>query len=172
MRDLVARLDQWRPSTLLWLSAAIALLMLIAHVGAAVVQVSQTGGTHADVISFLGVDDLAAVAILVTAVIGLLSTDLRWTALRMQTLVLLALAANWIYWAVSLAVGELTDGGFVWNPLLFAFGCAYPVYLLRRAFLANSLSSSWALNYAHVLTAIACLVMSGPIVYKAMTGIA
>lgn len=166
MRKFLERLDQWKPTTMLKINMGISAFILIAHIGGAFAYLAETEEPKPGIFSLLGTDDLIASLLLITAIIALVKTDILWSTLRIHTIALLVLTVTWIYWGITLAFGNIPEGNFVWNPILFAFLCAYPVYLLRRTFLASNLSKSWVTNYAHVLIAGGSLVLSGIIIYR------
>lgn len=166
MNKYLERLDQWKPKTMLKINMSISAFILIAHIGGAFAYLSESEEPKLSIFSFLGTDDLMAILLLITAIVALIKSDKIWGALRLHTIVLLILAVTWVYWGITLAFGKLPEGNFVWNPILFAFLCGYPVYLLRRTYLERNLSRSWVINYSHVLTAGGSLVLSGIIIYR------
>lgn len=167
MQNLVARWDQWKVTSLLKINMAIAFLILLSHVGGALVYISKSAEPKPSLLSFASWDDLVAVLLLVSGIAGLVNAQLQSRVLRLHAIVLSLLAVGWIYWGFALAIGGLPPATkFVWNPIFFAFLCAWPVYLLRRTFLASRLSSSVALNYSHVLVAGGTLLLSAAIMYR------
>ena len=169
MRSLIARWDQWKPTSMLKINLGISAFILVGHIGGAFAFIAEAAEPKPTFWSFLGVDDAVAIVVLVSAVAALAKSEFQWQALRIHAIVLSCLAVGWLVWAFTLAVGKLPHGNFVWNPILFAFLCAYPVYLIRRTYLADALvTSAWA-RYAHVLVAAASMIPSGIIIYKAMS---
>jgi len=167
MHDLVARWDQWKVANLLKVNLAIAFLILLSHIGGALVYISKSEEPKPSILSFASWDDLVAVLLLISAIAALVNAQLQSRVLRIHAIVLSLFALGWIYWGFALAIGGLPQAtNFVWNPIFFAFLCAWPVYLLRRTFLADRLSSSFALNYSHVLVAGGTLLLSAAIMYR------
>jgi hypothetical protein len=116
--------------------------------------------------SFLGFEDAVAVVILASVIVAMLNAQILWRTLRIHAVALSCLALGWFMWAITLAAGELPQEGLVWNPVLFAFLCAYPVYLIRRTYLADVLTTSMSARYAHVVVATASLMLSSIILFK------
>jgi len=166
MAGFVERIDKWKPSTMLKINMGIAFFILLAHIGGALILISESQEPKPSLLSLLYLDDFVAFLIFITSVLGLIKKQITWGILRLHAIILLLLALGWIYWSITLAIGDPPTGNFVWNPILFAFLCAYPVYLLRRTYLASYISKSWFLNYSHVLIAMGSLVISGVIIYK------
>ena len=166
MTRFVDRIDEWKPSTMLKINMGIAFFILLAHIGGALILISESQEPKPSLLSLLYLDDLVAFLIFATSLVGLIKKQTTWGILHVHTIILLLLAIGWIYWSFTLAIGGPPKGNFVWNPILFAFLCAYPIYLLRRTFLASYISKSWFLNYSHVLIAMGSLVVSGLIIYK------
>lgn len=168
MTSLIARWDQWKPTSLLRINLGIAAFILVAHIGGTLAYIAEAKEPKPQFFSLLGLDDLVAALILVSGVAALIKAQYRQPALRVHTIVLSLLAMWWVVWGFSLAFGELPKGNFAWNPLLFAFLCAYPVYLIRRTYLAHMLASSPLVNYAHVIVAGGSLILSAFIMQKVM----
>lgn len=167
MTGLVEKMDKWKYSTMLKINIGIAAFILIAHIGSALFTISESQEPKPNIFQFLHFDDYVAFFILISALLALLKSTASQVILRIHTILILILAIDWLFMGISFAIGEIPEGNFAWNPILFAFLCAYPVYLIRRVFLSHKLADSKVLYNSHIITALGSLVISGLIIYKA-----
>ena len=134
--DAVTKLNRIGPVALLWVNAAIALLVAVAHTGfLLLVRAGKASPEMAADADLTYITIPLAIAILATAIAALIKASLRWPTLKVQALVLVLGALFMTYDGIRVAISGIPPGvNFVWNPLLFAFAVAYPVHLLQRAF--------------------------------------
>jgi hypothetical protein len=168
LSQIVDALDRVSPSWLLALNGVLALLVLVAHGGwLLLVHTGKGAATAPDVgIAYVSIP-LAALALLL-AVAGVALPSARVWALRAQAVLLLLLLLYLLQFAWSvIADGAPVDGRFSWNPVLFAFVVAYPVYLARRVLFPTVAASQGVLRYSHVIALFVSVVISALVLYRA-----
>jgi len=161
--DALTKLNGIGPAVLLWTNAVIALLVGISHVGfLLVIRAGKTPPGVAEDVGFTYITIPAAVVVLVTAIVALVKSPLRWPVLKFQSAVLVLGALVAAYFGVRVAILGIPSGtNLVWNPVFFAFVVAYPVYLLQRSFARDGApvnavalqSPLWALGVSIAISA-------------------
>jgi hypothetical protein len=160
---VVERLDQIKPAWLLLPNGFIALSVLLAHGGALLlVRLGKIPGRD-----FGGALDSAYFPVPVAAAF-FVATLLAWAwppsrtwVLRLQAVALICLAIDVLYFAVDVVTNGLAPSqNFTWNPVLFAFVLAYPLYLARRTLLPPVSLQNLVLRYAHVWAVIVSIPIS------------
>jgi len=107
--------------------------------------------------------DVLAVVVFVGCLVTFWKADRIQRVLRLQSVLLSVIAAGLFVWGVEVAIRGIPEGNFTFNRILYAFLCAYPVYLLRRFAYSDRLSESWFLIYSHVFAAGAALLIGAVI---------
>lgn len=132
MRTFLAKVDSVPERVLLWINAALACLIGLAHGGAlAITYAKPTPGAE-------GIRQLASVSlpvaalIALTAAVALVRPDLRRAALAAHGWVLVAAGVGTLIWAVDLLVQGLPEGNFSWSPGLMSVLVCYSVFVASR----------------------------------------
>ena len=166
--NALERLDRTKASTLLWINGAVAAFVVLAHGGAILINRLGKSPAIADQIPTLYLSVSAATFGLLLSLIGLIVSGSRTTVLKVQTLLLLALAVGMIYFAIDvIAFGPAPNINFSWNPLLFAFVIAYPTYMAQRTLIQLSDSNSESWRFAPVWAAAGSFVVSALVIWRA-----
>jgi hypothetical protein len=143
------RLDRINPLVLLWINAAIASLVALAHGGALLLVRLGKAAEFADEIYTAYLSVPTALFALLISIVAIVKPQNRVWVLRVHTVLLTALAIGMIYFAVDVVVrGVPPTTKFSWNPVLFAFLLAYPVYLAIRMFAPDGVRQSSGLRFA------------------------
>jgi hypothetical protein len=155
------RLDRVNPVVLLWINAAIASLVALAHGGALLLVRLGKAPEIADEIYTAYLSVPVALLALLISIIALVKPENRVWVLRVHAVLLVALAIGMIYFAVDVVVrGVPPTTNFSWNPVLFAFLLAYPVYLAVRVFAPDGLRQSFGLRFAPAWAIAVSIVLS------------
>jgi len=138
---------------------AVAVLVLIAHGGVAIFGKSVPWALYVTI--------PAAVFLLSISVYALMRPVYLEKALKVQTGLLIAGWIGALYWSLSLAFYGVSSEvqRLSWNPILFAFVCAYPVYLVRRTYFRDTVMP-FSLRYSHVVAAVLSFAVSGLVLYR------
>lgn len=161
---LLARLDRISPTKLRTTNLLISLFVLLPHIAAYFLAKPGeiTGGPF--FWSSIAVLDAIAVFVLIGCLTTYRDASRIPAVLKAQSVALSVLVIPLLLWGLGYAVLGTPAGNFSFNPILYAFLCAYPIYLLRRFVLDEHLSSSWVLGHAHVITAMLALIIGAVIV--------
>jgi len=163
----VAKWDNVSFTVLLWINAAIAALALLANGSVILMHYLSKAPELADHVSNSYVPTFAGLFGLLLSLLGLLVPSARAMALKAQTGLLLSLAAGALYFAYDVIVyGVALGKSFHWDPVMFAFVLAYPVYVARRTLLPQSALQIPFIRYAHVLAIAASIVISAGILWR------
>lgn len=168
LNRIVDALDRISPPWLLTTNALISLFVLVAHSGwLLLVRAGKGAATQSDIGLVYFTIPLAAVG-LVLALLGLVLPATRVWALRAQALLLLFLVLFMLQFAWRVVEGSTPEGGrFAWDPILFAFLCAYPVYLARRTIFPSAAASQIVPRYSHLLAFVASFIVSALVISHA-----
>ena len=168
LNRIVDALDRISPRWLLAINALISLFVLVAHSGwLLLVRAGKGAGTQSDISLVYLTIPLAAVG-LVLALVGFALPATRVWVLRAQALLLLFLAMFILQFAWRVVEGGAPEGGrFAWDPILFAFLCAYPVYLARRTLFPSAAASQIVPRYSHLFAFAASFIVSALVIYHA-----
>ena len=110
---------------------------------------------------------LAALALLLAAA-GVALPSMREWALRAQAVFFLLLLIYLLQFAWSVIVNAApVDGRYAWNPVLFAFVVAYPVYLARRVLFPTAAATQVVARYSHLIALFVSVVISALVLYRA-----
>lgn len=164
MPEFLARLDRIAPAKLRTTNLLFSLFVLMSHFLA--YFLAKPGEIEGGVRFWAAMAalDVMAVVVLVSCLLTFWKPEMIQRVLRLQSILLSIMAVGFFVWGVEIAYKGLPEGNFAFNPLLYIFLCAYPVYLLRRFVYSERLSESWFLNYSHVLVAGAALLV-GAIIF-------
>ena len=164
MPEFLARLDRIAPTKLRTTNLLISLFVLVSHILA--YFLAKPGEIDGGVRFWtaMAVLELVAVIVFVSCLVTYWNAESIQRVLRIQSIVLSAMAAGLFVWGVVIAIQGVPEGNFAFNPILYVFLCAYPIYLLRRFVYPERLSESWFLNYSHVFAAGAALLV-GAIIF-------
>ena len=168
LNRIVDALDRISPRWLLAINALISLFVLVAHGGwLLLVRAGKGAATQSDIGLVYVTIPLAAIG-LVLALVGFGSVTARIWVLRAQALLLLLLVLFMLQFAWRVVQGGALEGGrFAWNPILFAFLCAYPVYLARRTLFPSAAASQIVPRYSHLIAFGASFIVSALVIYHA-----
>ena len=159
MPEYLARLDSISPEKLRTTNLFISLFVLLPHIAAYfIAKPGEITGGPLFRVSMAALDVLA-VFVLVGCLLTYKHSGKIQSVLKAQSLVLSVIVVPLLAWGLGIAFIGIPEGNFAFNPVLFAFLCAYPIYLLRRFVFAHRLSASWYLNYAHVIVATVAIVI-------------
>ena len=155
-RYLSERIDGWDaiPSRrLIWINLLVAVFVLVAHGGAAIV------GKTIPVALYVTIP--ASALLLSLSIYALLLPERQQQLLRVQSGLLMAGWVGMLFFALDLAFNGISGDvkRVSWNPILFVLVCAYPVYLVRRAYFHAGGMPLW-LRYAHIVAAVLSVVIS------------
>ncbi|MFO1304955.1 MAG: hypothetical protein U1F54_14565 [Burkholderiales bacterium] len=162
----VDRLDAISFSRLLIPNGAIAIFVFLAHGGW--LLLARAGKAPAGDLRWVPyVSVPIALVFIALTLVAAFYPNTRERVLRIQALGLGCLAALCLLFAlVVLAVGPGTEQ-FVWNPVLFAFLLAYPVYQVRRVLVPPTALRKPLLRYAHIIAAALGLLLSMAVMWRA-----
>ena len=163
MPEFLARLDRASPTRLRTINLLISLFVLVPHILA--YFLAKPGEIEGGVRFWTAMAalDVLAVIVLVSCLVTFWKPENIQRVLRLQSILLSVMAAGLFVWGVEIAIQGIPEGNFAFNPILYVFLCAYPVYLLRRFAYSERLSESWFLNHSHVLAAGAALLIGAAI---------
>jgi hypothetical protein len=160
------RLDSIGLSRLLVPNGILAIFVLLAHGGwLLLARAGKAPAGPLDWVPYLSVP-IAAVFV-VLSVVAAIWPGTRTRVLKLQTFGLACLAAFLLLFALDIMSAGPRTERFAWNPVLFAFLLAYPVYLIRRVFVAPSALKQPFLRYAHVIASVFALVVSAAVMWRA-----
>jgi hypothetical protein len=165
---IVDALDRVPPLWLLAVNAFIALFVLSAHGGwLLLIRAGKGTATEADVGLVYVTIPVAAVALLLALGAFAIPSTRLWV-LRAQAVLLLGfvLFLLQVAWSI-IAHGIPASGRFAWNPALFAFLLAYPVYLARRTLFPSAAATQLVPRYSHIIALLASLLISVFVIYRA-----
>lgn len=108
-----------------------------------------------------------AVLVVALSSIAIVRRNLEMTILKLQTIFLLAVLMALLWFTFDFTLNGLPEGAkrVAWNPILFAFVCAYPVYLARRMFF-DLTSAGAAVRYAHLGAILFSIFVSAFVMYR------
>jgi len=162
--ETMAKLNGISVVALLWVNAVIAMFAIVANTGfALVVKFGKTPPEIADHVGDAYVSIVQAVLFLATAIAALVKPSFRGPVLKLHSVLLLAAATLTTYYGLEVAIFGVPRGvNFVWNPVIFAFFVAYPIYLAQRSFArpeapVNAVAVQaplWAIGGSIVLSAV------------------
>ena len=163
MPEFLARLDRIAPAKLRTTNLLISLFVLVPHVFA--YFLAKPGEIEGGVRFWaaMAMLDVLAVIVFVGCVVTFWKAESIQRVLRLQSILLSVMAAGFFVWGIEVALQGIPEGNFAFNPVLYVFLCAYPVYLLRRFAYSERLSESLFLNYSHVFAAGAALLIGAVI---------
>ena len=163
----VERMDRIQAPVLLWINAALAAFVAIAHGGAVLVNRFGKAPEISDAIPKLYVSTSLALLGLALSVVGLMVPRARTATLRVQAILLLVFALGMVYFAVDLIFSAPPPSEkFAWNPVLFAFVVAYPIYLARRVLLTPNMSASRTWLFAPVWGVLVSALLSAVVIWR------
>jgi hypothetical protein len=163
----VEKLDKIAVRRLLWTNLVIAALVLVAHGGALAIARTGKAPEIATAPESLYLSIALALAALMAAVLALARPAKSPSVMKLHAVWLLLLLIGIIWTAIDIMLKGVPKGAtFTWNPVLFFFLCAYPVYLARRAFVPAALLQRPAIKYSHVIAGFASLVVSVVVIWK------
>jgi len=168
LSQIADALDRVSPSWLLALNGVLALFVLAAHGGwFLLVRAGKGAATPPEAsIAYLSIP-LAALALLLAAA-GVALPSMREWALRAQAVFFLLLLIYLLQFAWSVIVNAApVDGRYAWNPVLFAFVVAYPVYLARRVLFPTAAATQVVARYSHLIALFVSVVISALVLYRA-----
>lgn len=159
MPEFLARLDRVAPAKLRTANLLISLFVLVPHILA--YFLAKPGEIEGGIRFWAAmvVLDVLAVILFVSCLVTYRISDSIQRVLKFQSILLSVMAVGLFMWGVEIAIQGIPEGNFAFNPILYVFLCAYPVYLLRRFAYPERLSESWFLNYSHVVAAGAALLI-------------
>ena len=168
LNRIVDALDRISPRWLLAINALISLFVLVAHSSwFFLVHAGKGAATQSDVGLVYLTIPLAAFG-LVLALVGFALPATRVWVLRAQALLLLFLVLFMLQFAWRVVEGGPPEGSrFAWDPILFAFLCAYPVYLARRTLFPSAAASLVVPRYSHLFAFGASFIVSALVIYHA-----
>ena len=165
--NTLERMDRVKVTTLLWVNAALAVFVALAHGGAIFIYHLGKAPEIADQIPNLYVSASTAIIGVLLSLLGLTVLASRTILLKIQTVLLLILALGMVYFAIDvIAAGPMTNVKFSWNPVLFAFVVAYPVYLARRTLLPVRSNSPAAFLFTPVWAAAGSVLLSALVLWR------
>lgn len=167
LENWVDQLDHVQPRKLLWINFSIGTFVLLAHGPLLVLPyIAEIKGFEvAPAGTFVSVP--LALALIVTAVVALRRVSFITPAIKFHTIILmLCFTATIYYSSVVIIYGIPTGVGFTWNPILYAFLCAYPIYLFRLVFMRDRLHENIWLKCSHIAVAVLSLPVSGVIMWN------
>lgn len=157
----IDRIDNVKLPVLLWINAALSAFVALAHGGALLMYHLGKAPELSDQAPTLYTSLPAAVFCLLLSFFGLALASVRLWVLKIQAGLLLVLAVGLIYFALDVvAFGIAPHTNFTWNPVLFAFVVAYPVYLARRVFVMPGAQSPVIPLFAPLWVAAGSMVIS------------
>jgi hypothetical protein len=166
--NAIERLDRVKDPTLLWVNGAVAAFVLLAHGGAIVLDRLGKAPAIADQVPYLYASASLAIVGLLMSIGGLVVSGSRATVLKVQTLLLFVLALCGLYFAFDAIVfGPAPNIHFSWNPLLFAFLLAYPIYMARRTLIAHSKRDLASWQFAPVWAVACSFLISALVIWRA-----
>jgi hypothetical protein len=168
LNRIVDALDRISPQWLLAINAAISLFVIVAHSGwFLLVRAGKGAATQSEIGLVYLTIPLAAVGLLL-ALFGFALPAARIWVLRAQALLLLLLVLFLLLFAWRVVKSGASESGqFEWNPVLFAFICAYPVYLSRRTLFPSAAATQVVPRYSHLLAFGASFIVSALVIYYA-----
>ena len=150
---------------LLWINIALGTFVLLAHGGFILLVRAGKAPQYADDLGMAYVTSAIALLIVATAIAALFKAPLRMPILKVQSVILVIAAIAMILYGATVALAGIPPGkNFVWNPVLFAFVVAYPIFLVQRAF-ARAAPSPVALQ-APLWAAAISVVISAVIMWR------
>ena len=168
LNRIVDALDRISARWLLAINTLIALFVLVAHSSwLFFVRAGKGAASQSDIGMVYLTIPLAAVG-LVLALVGFALPATRVWVLRAQALLLLFLVLFMLQFAWRLVEGGPPEGGrFAWDPILFAFLCAYSVYLARRTLFPSAAATQIVPRYSHLFAFGASFIVSALVIYHA-----
>jgi len=165
--NVLERMDRVKVTILLWVNAALAAFVALAHGGAIFVYHLGKVPEIAEQLPNLYVSASTAIIGMMLSLLGLTVLASRTIVLKIQTVLLLILALGMVYFAIDvIAAGPAPNVKFSWNPVLFAFVVAYPVYLARRTLMPVRSSSPTAFLLAPVWAAAGSGLLSALVLWR------
>jgi hypothetical protein len=148
VRTLLAKWDSVPGRTLLWANLALGLFAGLTNGGALIAALAKpTPGSEGVLSEVVYILPLAGVVAL-SAAFGLVQRTRERQVLALQGLVFIAGAAAELIWALSLLIGGIPAGNFVWSVGFFTASIAYAAFLLSRYVVPIGLRSMPAFYYA------------------------
>ena len=148
----IEKLDKAKPKRLIKINMFIAAFVCLAHGPVLVLPfVAEIEGFQtAPLFVFFSVP--LALSALIYAIFALKNPVREGNVLKYHTILLLLMFGLMCMYSVSILINGIPNEGvrFVWNPVLFAFLFAYPVYLARLVFKKNDINKKTYIKYAHV----------------------
>ena len=156
-RYISHRIDGWDLVPLrrfLWINLFVGVFVVVSHIGAMLVS--------KDFPRFVYVTIPVSVVLLSLSIFALVSREREQSILKFQSVMFLVGLVAALLFSVDLAINGLPPAikRFSWNPILFALVCAYPIYLVRRAFFIETTPPLW-LKYAPIVAILFSALISG-----------
>ncbi|TAG83320.1 MAG: hypothetical protein EAZ24_03140 [Burkholderiales bacterium] len=159
MIEKVAEWDHVPLGRLLWINFAIGALVAFSN-GLAL-------GFAKDPPNFVYVTVPLGLLLACMSIFGIRAKPVIHKILKVQTAILLIVLVALLAFTFQIAVFGLPAEAkrVSWNPLMFVFVCAYPIYLARRVFF-DIRSSNLLLQYSHVLAILVSIPISVYVMYS------
>ena len=156
------RIDGWDLVPLrrfLWINLFVCALVVVSHLGAALVS--------KDFPRFVYVTIPVSVVLLLLSIFALVSREREQPILKFQSAVIMVGWIAALAFSVDLALNGVGPDikRVSWNPILFALVCAYPIYLMRRAFFIKTTPPLW-LKYAPLVAILGSALISGLVFWQ------
>lgn len=160
---IIGSLDQISEKALLGVNLFLAAFVLLAHGGYAALTLSEGG----KIPFMIRISVPLSILFILSCIVGFILSKYRLRILSVQSLILFLGSLFTLYYGLSILVKGLPEGNFSWGLGLFTFFCVYPVYLIRRTFLAIYIKKSTVIKYVHVFVLIIALSIDIAVFAKA-----
>ena len=162
LRYISDRIDGWDLIPLrrfLWINLFVCAFVMVSHVGATLIS--------KDFPRVVYVTIPVSVVLLSLSIFALVSREREQPILKFQSAVIMVGWLGALAFSVDLALNGVPPDikRVSWNPVLFALVCAYPIYLMRRAFFIKTTPPLW-LKYSPIVAILVSALIRGLVFWQ------
>ncbi len=167
-KALLTRLDSISERKLLWVNVALAFFVALSHGGALAVSSSAPTAQANEIRQLAMVSLPMAAFVILAAATAIWRPHLTRAVLGMHGAVLFVSAAALLLWALSILIGGLPSGQFVWTTGLLTAWVGYAVFVMSRYTIAARLRGLPAVFFSPVLAVVLALPVDIGVVIRLM----